>query len=52
MDDLRRVTNRAVASAPSDTDVVVLVSQVGVQVETCLQIGGGTCIPVESSEVS
>ena len=49
-DNLRGVTNRAVASGPPDTDVVVLVSQVDVRVDIGLQIGGGTRIPVKSSE--
>ena len=35
VDDLRRITNSAVASGPSDTDVVVLVSQVALSDELC-----------------
>merc|ERR1711997_610054 len=52
MNNLWRITHRTVASGPSDTDVVVLVSQVELQPQVCFCIGGGTCIPVKTCDCS
>ena len=50
MDNLWRVTDRAISFGPPYADVVVLVSKVELGDQLRLQIGGLACIPVKTSD--